>query len=79
MVAAAVRWLVPLLASAMVAGATAYGAVAVERDHNAQTRTDVAELQKAVVPDAAWKAHVEEHLKNVDASLERIEHAVGSK
>lgn len=71
--------LVKLIAPMLLAAATAWGAMAVERDHNAQTRATVEKMQAEAVPDAKWRQHVEDHFDALDRSLERIEHAVGSK
>jgi hypothetical protein len=68
-----------LVIPALVAAATAYGAIAVERDHNAQDHADLAIIKAAAPQEAAWHQHVEDRFEEQRAALERIERAVGSK
>lgn len=70
-----------LLAFLPVLGAVgaSYAAMSVDRDRNAQTRQNVAQIEAGAPADAAWRQHIEDRLDATDKALERIEHAVGSK
>lgn len=68
-----------LVVSAIIGVASAWGMTTVQHAKLDDAVHDIAALQAQTLPTALEMQHVKDRLDNMERSLDRIEHAVGSK